>query len=941
VASTGNEQGRSKVTPERWQEINKVLAGALERTPDQRGAYLDQTCTDAALRREVELLVAAHERGDNSFTERPEAGSNEALNSGTKLGPYEIVARLGAGGMGVVYKAKDTRLQRFIALKFLPDEVARDPQALARFTREAQLASSLNHPNICTIHDIGEKDGKCFIAMELLEGHTLQTGIAGRPLPLEAFLELALQIADALEAAHRKGIVHRDLKPANIFITNRGDAKLLDFGLAKNVRPENFLAADAPTMSGSLTVRGQIVGTIAYMSPEQAQDKDVDARSDIFSLGTVLYEMATGRRAFAGESPVAVLAEILHGEPKSPKLLNPELPDELSRIIGKSLEKDRADRYQSANDLMIDLRRLRRDSSHSSSKAQTLPPVSAWRRPRSIAILGIAAVALIVILVLVLNAPPPASGPLNFEQLTFSPGLKDGPIVTDGTRLYFESQGQPVEMSVKGGPTAPLRASMSGMQMLDISPDASEMLALKRDLNDETFRGSLWSVPVLGGSPRMLDNQTVRSAQWSPDGRLIASADLNSVFVSDMDGMNIRKIWDAASTTGVPHFSPDSRRIRVAVYDDKNLAPPKIWELNVDGGSPHRLALQWPEDTGLEDGQWTPDGKRFLFRSGREGLNNIYELLDPPWFEPWKKPTGVRLTAGQIDVLAMTPSRDSAGLFVVGRIAQGEMYVFDPQQKRFVPFLNGLAASSIAISPDKKWMAYADYPRHFLWRSKLDGSEKLQLTNFYATMEQWSPDSRQIVFSDWRQLYLISADGGVAEKLIPNPNNEVAPFWSPDGKSITFNDYPNPGQPRAIKLLDLATRKISIMPGSEGYYVGEWSPDGQYMVAVAQNPSRLVLYTVKSGTWKDLKKFDVPWGWFIWSDDSKSLYVNLMGSAPGTEPGFYRLGIPDGAWKLTNTLDGLTVSSDNGEIFFALTSDGRLAMMSDTSVVQIYYAKWN
>ena len=498
-----------------------------------------------------------------------------------------------------------------------------------------------------------------------------------------------------------------------------------------------------------------------------------------------------------------------------------------------------------------------------------------------------------------------------------------------------------MEMSVKGGPTAPLRASISGMQMLDISPDASEMLALKRDLNDETLRGSLWSVPVLGGSPRMLNNQTVRSAQWSPDGRLIASADLNSVFVSDMDGVNIRKIWDAPSTTGTPHFSPDSRRIRVAVYDDKNVAPPKIWELNVDGRSPHRLALQWPEDAGLEDGQWTPDGKRFLFLSKRDGLNNIYELFDPPWFEPWKKPTAMRLTAGQIDVLAMTPSRDSAGLFVVGRIAQGEMRVFDPQQRRFVPFLNGLAASSIAISPDKKWMAYADYPRHFLWRSKLDGSEKLQLTDFYATMEQWSPDSKQIVFSDWRQLYLISADGGVAEKLIPNPNNEVAPFWSPDGKSITFNDYPNPGQPRAIKVLDLATRKISIMPGSEGYYVGEWSPDGKYMIAVAQNPSRLVLYTAKSGAWRDIRKFEGAWGWCVWSNDSKSVYVQMPTAAPGVEPGFYRLGIPDGSWKLTNTLDGLAVSSDSLELFFALTSDGRLAMMSDTSVVQIYYAKWN
>jgi len=860
---------------------------------------------------------------------------------GKQVSHYRIIEKVGVGGMGVVYKAEDTRLHRFVALKFLPPDVGQDAHALARFQREAQAASGLNHPNICTIHDVGEHDGQSYIAMELLEGETLKDRIGAKPLPLEAFLDLSIQIAGALEAAHKSGIVHRDIKPSNIFVTTRGEIKLADFGLAKHLGLETLATEDAATLSESLTVRGQIVGTIAYMSPEQAQDQGVDARSDIFSFGAVMYEMGTGRQAFSGGSSAALIAEILRGEPKPMRDFNPDLPEEVQRIVSKALEKDRADRYQTANDLMVDLRRLKRGSSQTELKTQSPAMGSGWLRPRSIAILVIAAIALLLILVVALRTPTYVSGPLNFEQLTFSPGLKDGPIVTDGTRLYFQSQGQPVEMSVKGGPTAPLRASISGMQMLDISPDASEMLALKRDLNDETFRGSLWSVPVLGGSPRMLNNQTVRSAQWSPDGRLIASADLNSVFVSDMDGVNIRKIWDAPSTTGTPHFSPDSRRIRVAVYDDKNVAPPKIWELNVDGRSPHRLALQWPEDAGLEDGQWTPDGKRFLFLSKRDGLNNIYELFDPPWFEPWKKPTAMRLTAGQIDVLAMTPSRDSAGLFVVGRIAQGEMRVFDPQQRRFVPFLNGLAASSIAISPDKKWMAYADYPRHFLWRSKLDGSEKLQLTDFYATMEQWSPDSKQIVFSDWRQLYLISADGGVAEKLIPNPNNEVAPFWSPDGKSITFNDYPKPGQPRAIKVLDLATRKISIMPGSEGYYVGEWSPDGKYMIAVAQNPSRLVLYTVKSGTWTDIRKFDGVWGWCIWSNDSKSVYVQMPTAAPGVEPGFYRLGIPDGSWKLTNTLDGLTVSSDNLEGFFALTSDGRLAMMSDTSVVQIYYAKWN
>jgi serine/threonine protein kinase len=933
--------GRTQVTPERWQEVKKVLAAALERAPEERGAYLDQACTEPALRREVESLIAAHEQGDSTFIERPAVGSNKGLNTGTKVGPYEIVARLGAGGMGVVYKAKDTRLQRFVALKFLPDEVARDPRALARLTREAQLASSLNHPNICTIHDIGEQGGQCFIAMELLEGQTLETRIGGRPLPLEVFLSLALQITDALEAAHKRGIVHRDLKPSNIFVTDRGDAKLLDFGLAKHAWPENLASADAATIPGSLTMPGQIVGTIAYISPEQVQDKDVDARSDLFSLGAVLYEMATGRRAFPGDSAANVIAEILRGEPKAAKSLNPELPDELPRIIDKALEKDPGDRYQSANDLMIDLRRLKRESSSGGLTGRTIPAGLARLRRKSIWVPATAAVILLLILIAAENGSPPVSSPLNSEQITFSADVKAGPIVTDGTRLYFQSEGHPVEMSVEGGSTAPLRASISGMSMLDISPDATEMLALKQDLNVEFTRGSLWSVPVLGGYPRMLENQMASSAHFSPDGRLIVYADLKSVYVSSRDGSNMRKIWDAPGGADQPYFSPDSRRIRVTVAEHPDANSPKIWELNVDGSSPHRLAMDWPDDADQENGQWTPDGKHFIFVSQREGLGNIYELLQPPWFEFWKKPAAARLTAGQLDVLAVAPSHDSAGLFIIGRIAQGAMQALDPAQKRWAPFLDGLAASVFVISPDKKWMVYADYPRHYLWRSKLDGSEKLQLTDFYSAMPQWSPDSRQIAFSDWTQLYRISVDGGTPEKLIPQPNSEVAPTWWPDGKSIAFNDFPFPGHIKGIKVLDLASRKISIMPGSEGFYVPSWSPDGKHMVAIAQNPSRMVLFSAESGTWKDLRKFEVPWGYWVWSNDSKSVYIAMATAEPGFEPGVYRLAIADGAWNQIAKFDGLTLSNSGAENFPSLTLDGRPVIMNDTSVVQIYSAKWN
>ena len=448
---------------------------------------------------------------------------------GQTISHYRIVEKLGGGGMGVVYKAEDIELGRFVALKFLPDDVAQDPQALERFRREARAASALNHPNICTIYEIGKHEARSFIAMEYLDGMTLKYRIAGRPIELEEILSLAIEISDALDVAHAAGIVHRDIKPANIFVTKRGHAKVLDFGLAKVGAALTEIAGSTVTLEEHLTSPGQALGTIAYMSPEQVRAKELDARTDLFSFGTVLYEAATGVLPFRGDSSGVILESILNRIPIPIVRLNPDAPVELGRIINKALEKDRDLRYQNAAEIRADLKRLKRDTESAQiSSPPATAAVSSAKRYRLIVLCAGAVMALVVAGWLGwrgINQRPGTPLPLNERQLTHNPSENPtlgSAISPDGKYVaYTDHQGVHL-LTIDTGEVHDL-ALPDGVRtntwQVGWFPDGERLWLETQmeaaDYDSLSAPSTLWSVSILGGSARKL-RDGVRFVSVSP-----------------------------------------------------------------------------------------------------------------------------------------------------------------------------------------------------------------------------------------------------------------------------------------------------------------------------------------------------------------------------------------------------------------------------------------
>src|SRR6266571_2327557 len=919
------------MTPERWQQVKQIFQSALERNPAERSAFLNQACADdPALRSEVESLIASHNQAGDSIEAMAAEAATEMLASdpagpivGKQIGHYQVLSCIGRGGMGEVFLAQDTSLGRKVALKLLRSDFTRNEERLRRFQQEARAASALNHPNILTIYEIGHDGSLHFMATEYVEGETLRQHLSRARLTVGQTLDVAVQVASALAAAHQAGIIHRDIKPENTMVRSDGNVKVLDFGLAKLTEPKTSETA-APTLPQVETAPGVVMGTFSYMSPEQARGLAVDARTDIWSLGVMIYEMAAGRQPFEGETASDVMSLILQKEPLPLAHSWPEVPAELERIVRKALRKDREERYQTIKDLLIDLRNLRKELELSAEMERSAPPISAramssgqsaaatahsassaeyivteikqHKRAAALILGTIIIVSAVGFYLLSRRSPATKEASLRnatFTQLTDQSGPEYFPSLSPDGKSFvyagYASGNWDIYFQRVGGknPLNLTKDSPADDTQPAFSPDG-ERIAFR----SERDGGGIFLMGATGESVKRLTDFGYNPA-WSPDGKEIACADEGIREPSSR--VKASRLWAVNVGTGEkrlitnidavqPNWSPHGYRI--AYQGRRNDVQRDIWTIPAEGGDPVEVtndpAMDW-------NAVWSPDGKYLYFVSDRGGSMNLWRVAIE---EKTGKVLGSAeaITTPSPYVAHLSFSSDGRHLAYSNLVRSGNLQRvgFDPVRETVVGQPGWVTQSSRVafvpdVSSDGEWLTFDTQTdkQEDIFVVRRDGSGLRQLTDdsYKDRAPRWSPDGRRIVFFSDRtrnwEIWMINADGSGLQQVTYTGGAAIGPIWSPDGTRLIYHIVGS--SPSIIEVgkswQEQTPQGLPSMSDRENrFFPWSWSPDGRKLAGIQERsrapPSGIVVYSLDSQQHEKLTDFgSSP----VWLSDSRRL----------------------------------------------------------------------